>query len=276
MRREQGNVLFLILMAVVLFAALSYAITKSTRSGDANTSSEKAQLTASAIMNYNSAIRVAVMRMQISGIDPATIDFALPTDTGFSTPPFTRKVFHPQGGGVSYQPLPSDAYASLWDHMQNDFASLEWNRIAPYLSPMGTANAGVNGGGGPPIVVGASPLPGQPDISTVPNAEDTSRGRFFGTFTNYGWTPTAANDVVSTTTGLSKSVCEALNKKLTGNTSIPVVSNSKKYLVSAARTSIANANLTKNECAACENKQSLCVADSSTGPYNYYSILIER
>ena len=271
MRREQGNVLFLILMAVVLFAALSYAVTKASRSGDANTSSEKAQLTASAIMNYNSAIRVAVMRMQMSGIDPATIDFALPTDTGFSTPPYTKKVFHPQGGGISYQALPVEAYASLWDHMQNDFASMEWNRIAPYLSPVSEAYA-INSGN--PIVIGAGPTP--PLVSTVPTAEDTSHGRFFGTFTNYGWTPTSANDVVSTTTGISKSVCEALNKKLTGSTSIPVVANSQKYLVSSALTSVANVNLTKTECAACENKPSLCVADSSTGPYNYYSILIER
>ena len=53
--REEGNVLFLILIAVVLFAALSYAVTSSTRSGGGSVSKDKAKSYAAAIVQHADA-----------------------------------------------------------------------------------------------------------------------------------------------------------------------------------------------------------------------------
>ncbi len=66
MPNTSGNVLFLILIAVVLFAALSYAVTQSTRGGGQNISDEQVRLGASAITQYVSLLRTEVQRLRVS------------------------------------------------------------------------------------------------------------------------------------------------------------------------------------------------------------------
>lgn len=64
LKRQRGNVLFLILIAVALFAALSYAVTKST-SGGGNADSETQQIDI-AVYNQNIALlRTTIQRMMI-------------------------------------------------------------------------------------------------------------------------------------------------------------------------------------------------------------------
>ena len=61
----RGNILFLILLAVVLFAALSYAVTSSMRGGGKDVSDEQAQTGAAAITQYVSLIRSEVQRLMM-------------------------------------------------------------------------------------------------------------------------------------------------------------------------------------------------------------------
>ena len=63
---EQGNVLFLILIAVVLFAALSYAVTKSTQGGGKGVNEEKMRTAAAGIQQYVADMRSAVQRLMVS------------------------------------------------------------------------------------------------------------------------------------------------------------------------------------------------------------------
>lgn len=62
--KQSGNVLFLILIAVALFAALSYAVTQSTRGGGGD-NVEKDALKASQILQYASTVKYSLDKVKI-------------------------------------------------------------------------------------------------------------------------------------------------------------------------------------------------------------------
>lgn len=113
---ESGNVLFLILIAVALFAALSYAVTQSTRSGAGDTASETNLISSAQLTQYPAGIRTSVVRMLINGIAVDDLLFNSPSDFGAGgtniipegSPLEQRAVFHPQGGNATYQLAPAD------------------------------------------------------------------------------------------------------------------------------------------------------------------------
>lgn len=99
---EKGNALFLILIAVILFAALSYAITQSNRSGG-DAARETTLVTSTTLIQYAQSVQTAVMRMTLRGVTPDELDFVAPNDPTFNNAPVTTKVFHPNGGGAAWQ-----------------------------------------------------------------------------------------------------------------------------------------------------------------------------
>lgn len=115
-RSTRGNILFLILLAVILFAGLTYAITSSQRGGGNDASGEKMDLAVSDIVNFFAQVDGAVQRMRLSGnIDPTTLDFEVGTNfDADGTNTFSSvnslnatctsdacEVFDPAGGGAS-------------------------------------------------------------------------------------------------------------------------------------------------------------------------------
>ncbi len=107
-KRESGNVLFLILIAVALFAALSYAVTQSSRSGSGNASSETNLVDSSQITQYPASVRTSIIRQMVSkNVTVPSLEFNAPSDfaacTG--TPPDSC-VFHPSGGAATYVNAP--------------------------------------------------------------------------------------------------------------------------------------------------------------------------
>lgn len=98
---ERGNVLFLILIAVVLFAALSYAVTQSSRTGGGDAGKETNLISSAEISQYPAAVKTAIVRMIIDGTTYEELKFNPPSAFGaLSTT--TDGVFHPDGGAAAY------------------------------------------------------------------------------------------------------------------------------------------------------------------------------
>ena len=71
---QTGNALFLILMAVALFAALSYAVTQSGRDSG-GISKEKVMLKAAEIAEYCALLESVTMRMILTGTDEGDLEY---------------------------------------------------------------------------------------------------------------------------------------------------------------------------------------------------------
>ncbi len=127
--KQRGNILFLILLAVVLFAALSYAVTSSMRGGGSNSGKENAELAAADILNYFSQVDTAVQRMVLTGgvedyqlnfYYQSTNNFVMGSNDNTNCTDSRCRVFDPSGGGVSgrnhfseYMSTPNTSYAPL-------------------------------------------------------------------------------------------------------------------------------------------------------------------
>jgi len=109
---EKGNALFLILIAVTLFAALSYAVTQSGRGGSHVASNESNLITSSQITQYPAGIRTGITRMLIRGASVSNLDFSSPQDAEYDSDP-TNEVFHPSGGGVVWQNVIPDTVTDI-------------------------------------------------------------------------------------------------------------------------------------------------------------------
>lgn len=248
---ESGNVLFLILIAVALFAALSYAVTQSSRSGSSDASSERGVISSAQITQYPAAIRTSVLRMIIGGVGADELYFNAPADFGAGNPiddtdgdttDENRSVFHPSGGGAPYNLAAPEVMA--------DGAQGDWIFSADY------------------------------QINLIGATNGTG----------------AANDVIAFLPGISRSVCRQLNEQLgIGNTTDadgdavpdgPVVAN---LPVAANNMTEANSGFpaapvdTIGDAGSPDfSGQPFGCYDgdltdaTSTSPYVYYHVLVER
>jgi hypothetical protein len=101
-RSSQGNILFLILIAVALFAALSYAVTGSSRNSGEAITKDKAKLAAAALIQYSSEVEQALTRMTLAnGISWAAVSYG---GNNSACSGNSCKLFHPEGGNARLLP----------------------------------------------------------------------------------------------------------------------------------------------------------------------------
>jgi len=141
---ERGNVLFLILIAVALFAALSYAVTSSSRSGGGDANDETNLISSSTITQYPASVRTAMIRMQVTdGVSNSEFEFNSPAGTGGTpvgayddcTAGFAFCVFHPDGGGATFVPGSADVMVS---NAQEDWIFSSANEVQDIGRSSGT------------------------------------------------------------------------------------------------------------------------------------------
>ena len=156
MRRysQSGNILFLILLAVVLFAALAYAVTSSMRGGGKDASSENARAAAADILQFFSQLDATLLRMQMTdGVKAENMSFVYnrklyggtvsPGGNNVNCVANNRRVFVPEGGNVpprvfeNYAFLNPPSYQSNWVAPGHHFLRLiVWPQAGTSLNDM--------------------------------------------------------------------------------------------------------------------------------------------
>lgn len=113
---ENGNVFFIILIAVVLFAALSYTVARGLNSGStSNLSKRQTELAASEILEYAQRVSRAVDRVRRKGCSESDLSFQHDEDgdgdyndadesyyNANAPSDFTCHIFHPAGGNLKW------------------------------------------------------------------------------------------------------------------------------------------------------------------------------
>ena len=112
-KTASGNVLFLILIAVALFAALSYAVTQSSKTGGNGISKDKAKILAAELVQYATQMEQTITRLRvINNCTNAQISFENPVVgiyVNAGAPSDKRcHVFDVAGGGLSWQDPPKN------------------------------------------------------------------------------------------------------------------------------------------------------------------------
>ncbi len=109
LRAEDGNVIFMVLIAIALLAALAFSVTRSGRTS-ASMSQEDAIMAANQIMDYADSIDNAVQLTMVNGTTPELISFQNDIIAGYTNGSAAdiNKIFKTVGGGAAYQAPDTD------------------------------------------------------------------------------------------------------------------------------------------------------------------------
>ncbi len=131
---QNGNVLVYVLIAIVLFAALGFTLSRQTQnSSTKEIDSAKADILAMDMLSYSVQAKSVIDQMVFTGSNIAGLVFTLPSEAGFSTSPHIHKVFHPEGGGLTLANLPAKAKAQTLSTPPagwylGRFNNIEWSK----------------------------------------------------------------------------------------------------------------------------------------------------
>jgi len=134
---ERGNALIYVLIAIALFAALGFTLSRQTDTSEAGTlSEEKAELYATQLISYSAQAKSALDQMLFTAAsDIGDLDFTVPTDVTFDTGTLIHKIYHPQGGGLLPGKIPTEAITQVTNDPEPSwylgrFNNVEWTASA--------------------------------------------------------------------------------------------------------------------------------------------------
>lgn len=103
-KNSAGNVVIIILVAVALFGALTFTLSKSMNGGSSDELTQaRIDQHVSGLMTYASQAEGVVAQMMFDGTSIDDIDPILPSDGAFETGSDIYKLFHISGGGLNYK-----------------------------------------------------------------------------------------------------------------------------------------------------------------------------
>lgn len=118
-KSQNGSALFMVLIAVVLFAALSFALSQQSDTGR-GLSSEKIRLLASDVIDMGSQMSDTIAHLRLNKIDLKKMSFENATMTGYANASCTVdtcKVFAYDGGGRDWEkPIAEISRGADWGY----------------------------------------------------------------------------------------------------------------------------------------------------------------
>ncbi len=110
--KESGNAFVYILIAVVLFAALSFVLIRQEDSKETGVlTPDTARIIATQMISTAAEVKGGLDQMVFAGTHPSEFGFEKPS--AFGAAPHYDKVFHPDGGGISLPSFPVNALPSV-------------------------------------------------------------------------------------------------------------------------------------------------------------------
>lgn len=100
--RQDGNVVFIILITIALLGMLTLAISDGGQQQTPVLDKEKSTANAARILQHGSVLAASVQTMIRNGIAIEDIEGMDPNDPDFNQVPVNTKVYHVKGGGVQY------------------------------------------------------------------------------------------------------------------------------------------------------------------------------
>ena len=119
---QRGNVLFIIILGVILFAALIMAVNQNMTNGNQQLSETRLTVLADDIITTAATYEKAVQKLQAKGISENRISFTRASGDGYELTPAsdaTEQVFNIAGGGANYTQLAADVLDSTQSAQSN-------------------------------------------------------------------------------------------------------------------------------------------------------------